>query len=555
MKVPYILLSLAIAVLIGCNKEPKSTPVIISNDYQRGASLLEVRNDSAYYYFNKVVTTSKDSLQIALAYNNMAIIQNDAGDYYDAQETVLESRRYLHEERENDQYCLVSDFNVLGNISLNLKNYDAAIDYYGRAAALAKNDAAKVVALNNKAVAYRKKGQYAQAIAIYESILPGSRRSNKEYARVVTNLATVRWMRDSSYPAASELLMALQLRKREKDDWGLNSSYAHLADYYEISRPDSALFYAGEMYKIANRLVSPDDKLEALQKLITLGPAKDAKARFAEYRLLSDSLQMAQNSSKNQLALIRYEADKNKTENQKLQQDNTEKKLEIFRWWIIFFSCLLAFGLFIGWLITRHRSHRLKTSRKVHDVVANGIYVLMKELQYNAGMDKEKTLDKLDVLYEQSRNISYEADEMEPEEFHVTIGNMLTSFSRPDTRVILSGNEKDWWDALEAGTKKELKEILRELMVNMDKHSGAANVVLLFERSDGKHSIRYTDDGAGFVQDQHFGNGLANTGNRIRNLGGKITFNRNNPKGLKIEIRIPNRLMHEDQKGIDSRRS
>lgn len=555
MKVAFIPLSLAIAAIIGCGRQPKPAPVITSDDYQRGASLLEIRNDSAYYYFNKVVTTSKDSLQVALAYNNMAIIQNDAGDYYDAQETVLESLRLLHEERSNDQYCEMADYNVLGNISLNLKNYDAAIDYYGRAAALAKEEAARVVALNNKAVAYRKKGQYAPAIAIYESILPGSRRSNKEYARVVTNLATVRWMRDPSYLAAPELTMALQLRKQENDEWGLNSSYAHLADYYASTRPDSALLYANEMYKIATRLASPDDRLEALQKLITLGPAKEARTRFAEYQQLSDSLQMAHNSAKNQLALIRYEADKNKKENQQLQQDNTEKRLEIFRWWIIFISCLLVFGVIISWLIARHRNHTLKTSRKVHDVVANGIYVLMKELQYSTGMDQDKTLDKLEVLYEQSRNISYDGVGNEPEEFHMTIGNMLTSFSRPGTRVLLIGNDKVWWDAPNDGTKRELKEVLRELMINMDKHSGAANVVILFERADGDHSIRYTDDGVGFVRDQQFGNGLTNTGNRIRELGGRITFDRNTPKGLKIEIRISNRLIHADHKGIDSGRS
>lgn len=76
-------------------------------------------------------------------------------------------------------------------------------------------------------------------------------------------------------------------------------------------------------------------------------------------------------------------------------------------------------------------------------------------------------------------------------------------------------------------------------MVNMEKHSGATRVGVRFERDGGWLVIRYVDDGAGLPQDLRFGNGLTNTENRIKSLGGRFSFDQNLPKGLKIEIYLP----------------
>jgi tetratricopeptide (TPR) repeat protein len=537
----------SIAALPACKEGHSDLRIVTTPDYNKGVSFLERRNDSAYYYFNKVVTTSKDSLQVAMAYNNMAVIQNDEGDYYGGQEMALTSLRYLRENRERDQHCLAADYNVLGNSSLNLKNYDAAIGYYDRAASLARNEGFRNIALNNKAVVYREEKQYGQAIVLYDSILSRSRRSKKEYARVLTNLAMVRWLKDTAYRAASSLLTALELRKAEKDDWGLNSSYAHLADYYAATRPDSALHYAREMYAVACRLGSPDDQLEALQKLIMLGPARDVRSYFTRYRQLSDSLETARSRAKNQFALIRFESEKNKADNFRLLQDNAEKRVEILWDRIILFGSILAFVLVVGWLIAwfrkrtrnRIRDHQLRTSQRVHDVVANGLYRIMSGVEHHATVDKDRLLDDLEVLYERSRDISYEQAGSGSGDFHLVIARLLTSFGGPGTKVGFAGNEATLWAGVSGAVTQELEPVLQELLINMKKHSGAGKVFFLFERDNGQLVVRYTDDGAGFPTGCRFGNGLTNTENRIKKLDGRLIFDSNNPKGLKIEIRLP----------------
>jgi hypothetical protein len=115
LKVVQLFLLALPGALAACQQEHQAVPVVPSPDYQRGLSFLNQQNDSAYYYLNKVAIGSKDSLQVAMAYNTMAFIESNEGDYYGGQETLLTSLKYLHENRERDQSCLVSDYGLLGS--------------------------------------------------------------------------------------------------------------------------------------------------------------------------------------------------------------------------------------------------------------------------------------------------------------------------------------------------------------------------------------------------------------------------------------------------------
>jgi signal transduction histidine kinase len=367
-------------------------------------------------------------------------------------------------------------------------------------------------------------------------------------------MARTKWLADPGYHAAPELYRALRIRQTEKDSWGENASYAHLADYYTHSRPDSALHYALAMYAVARRLESPDDQLEALQKLIRLAPPRDTKPYFARYQQLSDSLQTARNAAKNQFALIRYDAEKNKAENLRLQKDNAESKLQLLKQHI-FLAITLA--VLIGGSVTavfwyRKRKQRmeleaqnavqesqLKLSKKVHDVVANGLYRMMSEVENQEQVDRDLLLDRMEVLYERSRDISYEAPQLEHPTFHKKIAELLLSFATAHTKVVLVGNEELFWIRTGTQVQGEIETILQELMVNMKKHSAARNVVLKFEAREGTRYIDYTDDGVGMTADVRYKNGLTNTGNRIKAIHGQLIFDSQTGKGLHIELSFP----------------
>jgi tetratricopeptide repeat protein len=554
LKVARLSLLLLIAAIYGCREQHNVIPEITTPDYKKAESFLNIKDDSAFYYFNKVATSSKDSLQIARAYNYMAVIQTGRGDYYGSLETLLTSLKYLNEQNDDEYYCFVSDYNQLGRNNSNLKNYDAAIGYYDLALKFSKDDVSKSIALNNKAVTYREMGQYGKAIDIYQSIINQRKNNKREYARILSNLSLTKWLQDTDYNAASDLLAALQIRKDEKDEWGLNSNYAHLSDYYAHSRSDSALIYAGKMYDIAKKLNSPDDELEALQKLIRLSPLKDVKQYFIRYQFLSDSIQTIRNAAKNQFALIRYEAQKSKADNLKLQKDNSEKKVQIIQQqaiiYIIAGCSVSAAWVFVFWYRKRRqqlfwesqnfiRENQLRVSQKVHDVVANGLYLIMNEIEYQDDIKKDQLLDKIEILYEQSRDLSYEQSKAVRLDFKSRIADLLSAFVGKTTKVLVVGNDNDLWSDIKEPVKKELEHILQELMINMKKHSSARNVVVKFGREHDELIVQYTDDGVGLPSSFQYGNGLTNTGNRIKGVGGRFIFDKSTNKGLKIKINIP----------------
>lgn len=130
------------------------------------------------------------------------------------------------------------------------------------------------------------------------------------YYKISSNLAKTLWYENAKYNPIPAYLEAKEYYAKEKDDWGLDASYAYLSEYYLHTNKDSAIFYSNKMYDIANKLKSPVDRLEALQNMIVLEKGDQSKKHFTEYYKLSDSIQESNNTYKNQFAAIRFESDK-----------------------------------------------------------------------------------------------------------------------------------------------------------------------------------------------------------------------------------------------------
>jgi len=541
-RITFIIFIGLIALFTTCKKR-EGYEVVESADYKKAELFYGKHNDSAFYYFNKVATTSKKSLEVAMAYNQMAVIQSDAGDYFGSQESLALSLKHLDPKNTDDRYCLASDYNELGRTSIKLDDFKSAVEYFDKALKYTTDSSFQLSILNNQGLSYQRDGAYEQALNIFISAIKNASR-RKTYARILTNIATTKWKLDYTYNAVPELLRALDIRIKENDRWGLNSSYSHLADYYISSKPDSALIYAKAMLTLATELKSPDDRLEALEKLIRLSrQSTDIKRYFINFKKLNDSVETARNAAKNQFALIRYEVEKHKADNLKLQRDNKEKQYQVGG---LVLAILVI--VIIGMLLRRKiklesqnklQQTRLTFSRKVHDVVANGLYRVMNEVEHSKELDKEYLLDRLEEMYEQSRDISYEKELLLEQEFHQTVSHLVTSFSTEHTKVILIGNSEELWKNISQETKSEIRHVLEELMVNMKKHSLASNVVIRFEERDSHLYIEYLDDGVGIGDDLIFKNGLSSTGNRIDRMNGKITFGSANGKGLQVKVTIP----------------
>ncbi len=517
------------------------------------------RSDSAFLKFSQAkdhFQNISDSLNVANCLLMMAIIQREAGDYFGAQETALQANDYLNEDKLEHYPYLNSNYNTLGTVSRDLKNYDDALSFLKKTLSFSQDSVNTSIIQNNIALVYQNLEQYAKADEIFKNILSKPYLKPNEYARTLSNQANARRENDSTYVAAPDLLKALTIRIKEKDIWGQNASYAHLADYYKEKRPDSSLFYARKQYAAALQIKSPDAQVKALRRLIQTGNRDSLQTYFVSYSRLTDSLENARAAAKNQFALIRYEVEKNKADNLRLENDNVEKSARLSRQRVMTggLALLLIVGGVGGRFWYRKRKERLEleaqnkikasklsTSRKVHDVVANGIYRVMSEIEYNKELDRDSLLDKLDIMYNKSRDISYEAEETieAPSAYHDALGEMLKSFAKSDRRVLIAGNDAALWENVSDQAKSELKEVLLEMMVNMAKHSQATSVVIRFGREDEHLHIHYQDDGVGVKADAPKGKGRQNTVSRIHGLRGEIIFASEVGDGMKIDIHIP----------------
>lgn len=552
----FLLLSSIFWVVSCRNDKPKSLK-IDNSIYEKA---IDYRNknqyDSAFLYFSKAkdyYLRQKDSLGTGKSMSNMGYILLNNKDYLGAQDLSINAVAYFDTLKLDHYKNLQFAYNNLGIATEHLANYDEAILFFQRALKYSKDDIISNVLRNNIANIHRRLNNYNKAVSIYNEILKQNIDSI-QYARVLSNLAYTKWLQNPKYKATPTLLEALNIRTAKQDNEGLNASFSHLSDYYANKKPDSSAAYAAKMYRIANINRSPFDQIQALQKLIKSSDAKQAKSYFLRYQNLVDSVIDADKKSKNQFALIRYEVEKNKAENLTLQKENADKKYQIAKREVILVGTLLlgAAGAMIALIWYRKRKQKLelqaqqaiqesklKTSKKVHDVVANGLYRIMAEVENQKSVEKEDLLDKIEELYEKSRDISYDDLNVDEANFNEKIAELIKSFATDNVKVLIVGNDAELWKSVNVNTKYELTQVLQELMVNMKRHSQANNALVKFEIQHQKLNIAYKDNGIGLPKTPKFNNGLRNTGNRINGIGGTITFDAKVDKGTSIQIVVP----------------
>lgn len=496
-----------------------------------------------------------DNLTVVRSLILIGINEYDQGDFFGAQETSLKSIEFLEKSNLKQDTLLSFAYNTIANSTDEMKQYNKAIPYYHQAIKYSTNPENTLMYKNNLAVCLRNAKRYAESIKLSEEILSKVPSGTTDCAKFLNNLAKTKWMADNSYNPVPDYHKALAIRTSQKDRWGQNSSYASLAKYYDHRKPDSSIYYLHKQYEIASEINSADDQLNALRGLIQSN-SSNSQRYLSTYLALNDSIQQARAAAKNQFALIRYEVEKNKADNLRLEKENAEKQNRLVRQRAItgasIFLLLLAVGG--GTLWYKRRKQRLELeaqnrvketqlhlSKKIHDVVANGIYRVMSEIEHGDEVDRDGVLDKLENMYHQSRDISHDVEQETITEipYNEQLASLLKSFAADHRKVLIAGNDAEQWDEISKRIKDEVKHVLQELMVNMKKHSQAEQVVVRFEITDQELKIFYKDNGVGIPQEKSNGKGLANTVSRIESLGGKITFVNEPGKGLNITTVIP----------------
>lgn len=367
------------------------------------------------------------------------------------------------------------------------------------------------------------------------------------------NLAYTKWLQDPSAPVLEDLLKAKEIRRRQNDENGLLASYDHLSDYFRDKNSQLSKKYSDSLLLIAKNTGSQTAQLNAIQKLIDLSPAEKTKGLSTQYIRLNDSIRSENLRAKNLFAKIRYDEEQKQREinnlhakalQQKLQTEELKNQTIILSLGGLLLMVSGGFGFY--YLRQKHEREKIKEahdtetriSKKIHDELANDVYNVMSGMQEIAPV---AMMDKLEHIYKRTRNISRENSSIPLGQNYLPhLISTLSSATSEDTRLILRGEDTVKWESLSSEKKIIIYRVLQEIMINMNKHSQASLVAIIFSEERNLLKIQYSDNGIGTSENQlKSGNGLQNVENRIFSIKGKLTFETETDRGLKIFIQIP----------------
>lgn len=519
---------------------------------------------TSFYQFNKskqLYETLKDSANIGYILIRIAAIQQTNGDYYGSKETVTEALSYV---KKNSVYT-ASINNLLGVADKELSLYDDAIFYYKKSAKDYKNPLEKRAPFNNIATVYIHQNKYNKAIILLDSLVKAlSIKEIKEKAPrsdksiLIDNLGYAYFKNGMDEKGFLLMNEALKIRNEFKDTYGSIESHLHLADYYAKKDIQKSNINALAAYNIATKLNSVDERLEALQILISNDHSAQNNQYVQRYFALNDSIIKVRNNFKNKFAKIKYDAKKEKDENAKLRLEKAENLLSLQKatylrivFVIVFVFLVILIVILIRYYKNKNRAIEFKTSyntetriaKKIHDELANDVFnvIAFTESQpLSTESTKENLLQKLDDIYGRVRGISRENNKIETgTNFIKSLKDMLSTYNTSERNIMITNVETIHWESIDEIKKITISRVLQELMVNMKKHSEANLVVIKFETDPKSILINYTDNGKGCEKTEMVKNGLQNMENRIQAVKGTINFDTEPDKGFKAKIIMP----------------
>ena len=516
--------------------------------------------DSAFYHYNLskgFFNELNDSSQVGRRLMSMAMIQKNQNDFFGSKETTTEALQFLNSKK--DSKYIASSYNTLGTSHRKLLNYKEAVKYFKMAIRKTGSKKNKLAYKNNLAATYIDDKKYNYAITILEQIKVDTtlKRTSSQYARVLDNLAFAKLL--SGNTNKQDFLKPLQLRKQNNDQRGQIASYTHLGEFYSKTHTIKATCYFDSVIQLSKTLKIPRAEKDALKFLMKLEP-KNVKIRD-RYVFLQDSLYEQETKVKTQFAKYKYDDTVTQEENTRLEKENAEKELEasqqrnqkiLYLGGLLFITSVLGLSLY-GFrqrtkrLKQKSKTERLKAiheteailSRKLHDDHGGKLNQAMLLVQRDAA--KSAILDILELVYNQIRNFSREINTVDTgPEFWKGLKATLEYTKPTEVEMTFDGGKELDWSLVSHQTKTILFKVLQELVINMARHSKANQTVILFKDQNKELFIYYEDDGVGASKESlSRKNGLQNTEKRIQAIGGSITFDSEEGKGFRAEIRIP----------------
>ncbi|EDP98383.1 ATP-binding protein [Kordia algicida OT-1] len=507
----------------------------------------------------KLFLKINDSVKVAEVLLRIAEVEKASGNYGSSQSSSIEGLQYLvHADevklRSKFYYTIAVAAKEQGNLKIAEKRVNEALDLAKDSIAFKKIGKNRVINYRNtKANIFKEKGELDRAINIYESLLKNDfgKLIERDEARINANLAHTLFLKDGFNKRSDSLLkFSLSYYKKGNPTREMISTNMKLAELNSKRDKQKATYYIEEVEKYAKILNNKKSLYEAQQLKIRLFPNYK---NIERYLSLEREVNREDKAIETEIANAKFdvEEEENKTikaDNERIKAENKANKFYNFILWLSLILIIIIVLVFIIYnkIKRQHKIEKVKTvhvteariSSKVHDELANDLYKLISQLE-TTDPEKEVILDKLDLIYNQARDISKQIQRINTsKEFPSELNNLFRSYRSEDVNVLLKRYDIDIWNGISSHVKATIYRVLQELLTNMKKHSNATLVVVSIEKLNKQLFIQYIDNGKGFSEEISK-NGLQNAENRIHAIQGKLTFDTELHKGCKFSINVP----------------
>ncbi len=204
-------------------------------------------------------------------------------------------------------------------------------------------------------------------------------------------------------------------------------------------------------------------------------------------------------------------------------------------------------------LITAQEEERSRIARELHDDFSQRLALLAVDLErlHDGSVDSQECLaDGLESLLRRTKELSSDvhrlSHQLHPSVLeHIGLVAAIRSFCKEISdqhgiHIELAHHEVP--RQLHMDVALCLYRIVQEALRNVIKHSGAQTARVELSGTAEELALQISDDGTGFDLERarsSGGLGLLSMRERLRLVGGTISFERAEPAGTRIEVRVP----------------
>jgi two-component system, sensor histidine kinase PdtaS len=378
----------------------------IGNDY----NFQGIFNSALEFYFKAlgISLSLNNNYLVASLYNNIGICYNRLGDYNLALENYYESLKIKQEmlksgELHEKDIRIYSTLNNIGNLHLRMRDFEKALSIFLQEVDNCTDAVSTSKLLNNIGIAYQELGDLEKALFYYQRALSMNKKLNRK-DKIATSLNNIGYIHDiqEDWPETLKFYKkALDFKEEIGDQFGIANGKKNVGSIYlELKQYKTAYRYLQESIVLAENIGALEivkDDFNFLSRLYhEQNNDKLAYEYGKKYSILKDSLY--HESMAAQLAAIEtnYELAKSGKENEKLQKDNLQYKLNIqiahlekMRYLILvlmllLLSVIITFAYFQKRVITRllqktKKELEVKVNIRTNELAASNI-ALRKEI-------------------------------------------------------------------------------------------------------------------------------------------------------------------------------